>query len=302
MTFPDEKEMPSGRRLKTSYALHRADTGRLSSGTDPTEADKRGAKVQQIQNIPAALRDIIRAPEGYILVGGDWAAIEWALAIWDAWRLRYADDFHRSLLNQFRAGAFDPHCWLAAHAYDIDYEKALAAHKAGESYGAKERKEAKAYTHGYTFDGSPRGLARNAGHKDEVGIRVCEAHDKAFKMRRWKNTIYDEACEKKYVETPLGWRRYFWDWKPKRQEVINSRIQPMAADLCKWTLLQIFQKMPTGWELLTTTHDSFLLMGPEKEKELGEEFLLEQMQAPVPWLGNESFRADVASGLTWKDV
>lgn len=289
-------------RLKTSYALHKAETGRLASGTDSTEADKVGAKVQQIQNFPSVLRDIVRAPEGSILVGGDWAAIEWALAIWDAACLGYNESFHRDILTRFRHDEFDPHCWLAAHAYDLDYDKAFESHKKGGSYGAKERKISKAFTHGYTFGGSPAGLARNAGLKDKIGVRVCRAHDEAFQLQGWKDYTYETAKARRYVETPLGWRRYFWDWKPKREEVLNTRIQATAADLCKWTLLQLFRSMPEGWELITTTHDSFLIMAPKDKETEAIPFLLGKMEAKVPWLSNESFRADVRAAQTWRDV
>jgi len=178
------------------------------------------------------------------------------------------------------------------------------------------RKEAKPYTHGRTYLGSHRILARNAGHKDAVGLRVCQAHENAFKVHPWQAEVIARAKRDHYVQTPLGWRRYFWDnqknspelaelfglWTPKPQEVIATLVSATAADLCKVVLSDIFVELPKGWEVLTSTHDSVLLMVPTVDVTNGSLWLKGKMEQPIPWLDNRGWRADVRSGRTWKDV
>lgn len=295
------------RRIVTSYSLHRSASGRLSSGVDSSEPDKLRGKVTQVQNIPKGVRDIVVAPPGYTLIQGDWAGIEWAIAMWMA--SKYDDDtFHLDLLDKFQAGNFDPHIYLASFANGVPESEVTPV----------MRKEAKPYTHGRTYLGSHRVLARNAGHKDAIGEKVCNAHEKAFKLGVWQAEVIANAKHNHYVQTPLGWRRYFWEnqknspelaakfglWTPKPQEVIATLVSGTAADLCKVILNDIFLELPSGWEVLTTTHDSVLIMVPGRGDEVWNHmmWLRGKMSQPIPWLDGRGWKADVRSDINWKDV
>lgn len=289
------------RPIVTRYSMHRTGTGRLASGTDPTEAEKsRGLKPQQVQNIPKGLRDIFHAEPGHVFIGGDWSAIEWALVMYFASKLNHPKDFHKNTLDSFQSGDFDPHSWLAAHAYELPYLDLVAKKQRGEK--VPERQICKVYTHGYNYDGSPDVLAQNAGHPIKIGRQVCKAHDKAFKTRAWKNYEVSEVKQYHYVETPLGWRRYFWDLDPKPQEVLASKVQGTAACLCKWILLRIAETLPEEARIVTTTHDSFVLQWPAGSAEMGAEYLAAQMEQKVPWLDDRKWKSEIDIGHTWKAV
>lgn len=270
--------------LLTAYSLHRTLSGRLSSGLDKSDLEKSAKKVrkQQVQNIPKELRDIVAAPEGYTFVGGDYSGIEWAIAMWFVSK-EFNDGYHIDMLDRFYVSEFDPHTFLA------DIANCL-------------RQVAKVFTHGYTYDGSYRTLARNAGLSDAVGLAVCQAHDKAFRTRKWKDAEVKKAKKEHKIQTPLGWRVYNWAWQPKPQECLAWKVQGTAADLCKWVMRRIFDGMPQDCRLVTSTHDSFLLQVPEGQAHQHATWLKEQMQQPVPWLDGRRWRADIKIGKTWKDV
>ena len=78
--------------------------------------------------------------------------------------------------------------------------------------------------------------------------------------------------------------------------------QATAADLCKFILRVLFEAMPAGWEMLTTTHDSFLLQVPEGEASEAASWLKEKMETPVPWLEGRSWRSSVKVGGDWRAV
>jgi hypothetical protein len=317
-------------KIITAYAQHRASTGRLSSGVDTSDPDKgKRSKVQQLQNVPKALRDIVEAPEGFSCVGADWSNIEWVLTMldaskvpgkwvaeeWepvegrDAWYIQnfqqvveaYSTGYFNKLIDRFLAGDFDAHRYLASFAYS----------KPEADITKNERSTCKPYTHGYDFDGQPGTLAYEAGHPAAVGLKVCAAHDEAFMSRPWKDFVYQNLLQDKRVQTYAGWRRYFWDLRPKPTEGLGTKIQATAADLMKWTMARMATEEPRlfvgghekDWQVITTTHDSLLLLSPTATVEECAKWLKTQyFQRAIPWAEGRSFRADVVIGRTWRDV
>jgi DNA polymerase I-like protein with 3'-5' exonuclease and polymerase domains len=291
---PPLRETPTGPWLITQYSQHRAETGRLSSGIDTTDAEKTKRQIQQVQNIPRALRDMVRAEPGRIFVAADWSAIQWALAMWFAAKVGRPPAYHLALLERQQRGEMDPHTYLASVAFNTSEAEVLEF----------QRRACKAYTFGYLFDGSPGGLADHAGHKRSVGERVCAAHDRAFKTRPWKDATIQRVRELRYMETPLGWRRWFWGLDPKGTEILASLIQATEADLMKWVLARMPRglKRPLSYRVLTTTHDNILIDAPEREVEEATAFLRGRMQQSIPWLDGRSWLCKVKVGKDWRAV
>lgn len=317
-------------RLRTGYHQHRTNTGRLSSGTDPTDEEKaagRLGKVLQVQNWPKRLRVIVKPDPGWAMIGGDWAQIQFALILWAASKHPSSDGRHVRMLDEQQADRFDAHTFLAAAAFGKDHS--LPVVKTGKVWKGpperrhlavteRERQQAKPYTFGRAFKGNDRTLAIEAGHPLEFGQRACAAHDAAFALVSWQNFLIEEAARRHYVETPAGFRRYFWDpvqrskktgeiEKPKPQETIATYIQGAEAEILKWVLLGIADELGPDlvddWrEVLTTTHDSLVVQVREDRLEEGQEWLLRAMQRPVPWLDNRGWRAVVKPGASWRDV
>ena len=293
-------------RLQTEYHLHRAATGRLSSGANPDDDDKK-VKKQQLQNVPERLRAPVEADPGMVMVGGDWSNVEWAvvqiMAIkvpdWLKKKLGVPLDFHKRLLDRFLAGNLDAHRYLASFVFQKPEE---------EIDPKTERKRCKPYTHGRNYKGSEVGLAHAAGHTVAMAKRACKAHAKAFMPQAWWQWAEDFVEKHGYIETAYGWRRWFFEMTPKPTEILGTHIQGSAADLCKYVLLDIFRTHPETWEILTTTHDSILMQVPEQDKDRAAQWLKDKMEQPIPFLATPDypegvrFPADVASGPTWMDV
>lgn len=281
------------RHITTNYSLHRTTSGRLSSGMDTSDEDKGGFKkrVSNLQNWPKPIRDVVVAEPGHVFVAGDWAGIEWAIAMWMCGKVE-RDGYHDRMLDEFYRGEFDPHRFLASKAFGVPVADVTDG----------QRQTAKVYTHGRTYDGSPRTLARSAGHRDETGVLVCSAHDSAFKTQGWKAHTLAQVKKKHYTQTPLGWRVYWWDWNPKPTEVLGNLVQGTAADLCKVVLGRIFADTPGGWTVATSTHDSIMLHVPEVDGSDACGWLREYMEAPIPWLDGRRWRCEVKQGPDWKAV
>lgn len=286
-------------RMQTEYHLHRTVSNRLSSGTASDDDDKKEKK-QQLQNVPKPLRAPVEADPGHCLVGGDWSNVEWAVvqvygirvpdAIKD--RLGIPRDFHRNLLDRLQARDLDAHRYLAS----------VVEGKPEADILGPERQNCKSYTHGRNFFGSEYALAAAAGHTLRMARRAIKAHHIAFRPDGWWKVCLASVQEHGYVECAYGWRRYFEEQDPKPTEILGTQIQGSAAELCKYVLLDVFETLPEGWEVLTSTHDSILLQVPEADKEAAVEWLTIKMQQPIPFLDGEWFPADVGAGQTWQEV
>jgi DNA polymerase I-like protein with 3'-5' exonuclease and polymerase domains len=137
---------------------------------------------------------------------------------------------------------------------------------------------------------------------------VCKGHEIGFKPHAWWEFTIALVRQLRYVETALGWRRFFFDMDPKPTELLGTQIQGSAADLCKWVFLDICRTLPETWEMLTVTHDSFLMQVPLVDESSAKHWLKHKMEQPIPFLDipeypeGVCFPADVASGPTWMDV
>jgi hypothetical protein len=270
--------------------MHRTNTGRLASGFDDTDQDKlsKKGKKEQVQNVPKKLRDAIVPDPGHYFVGGDWRALQWCLCMRRAAILNVPEGYHKDLLARFLRGELDPHSFLASH-FDPTPEG---------------RQRAKSYTYGRMFKGTPRGLARDAGHRDAVGLEVCDAHDKAFKLQTWWADTLDFVKRHHYIQTAGGWRRYFWEWQPDPNDVLAALIQGDEGDVLKWCLAQYFSN-PEGLlgEMITTTHDSVLFMFPDSlPQEQGKAHVQGILETPVPFHEGQAWPSEVKVGMSWRAV
>ena len=298
-------------RLRTHYHLHRTNTGRLSSGMDPTEGEKKGGKVAQVHNIPKVkkpgdlpIRSMFRADPGKVLLNADWAAIQWALCMWHAGQLDNPPGHHLRLLDQHQAGELDPHTYLASHFGGNAGDMSKVTHE--------QRQLAKIFTYGRMFKGELRVLAYEAKRSLKEAEEIGEAYEQAFRLGPWWDHVQATVLERRYIEEPGGWRRYFFSpvrydkvgqlRSPKMQEVLAALIQGSEATVLKFCLGSMFKDTPSWLEILTTTHDSVLVQVPEGLEEAGSQWLRKHMEQPVPWFDNRSWRSDVQVGQTWQDV
>lgn len=297
--------------LKTQYHLHRTDTDRLSSGTDPSEAEKKNRKfkVAQMQNIPKPIRRMFRADPGFVMLGVDWAAIQWAIMMWKAAEINEPAGYHAELLyrHQLPDGhpdQLDPHRFLASHfkGNGGDESKVTDA----------QRQLAKSFTYGRGFYGKDKVLAKEAKVTLREGQEICQTYDNAMKIKPFWTWIRDSISAQGFLETPHKFRMWFFDpvqldrdgflKRPKMQEAVARWVQGTEAGILKQTLVRLFYSKPDWFEVLTTTHDNIVGQVPLDREEEGKEFLLACAQAPVPFMNDATWRGEVKSGDNWMDV
>lgn len=296
-----ECELKDG-RLFPSYGLHRTGTGRIASGSDKDEKarlDEDGET--NAQNWPKILRDIVIPEDGMVFVQGDWSQVEWLITLLLAGD---AENFKKTVEGQ------DSHIAVASILFNKPYEaiaSVIARCKAEKTKDCKheecaERQIAKKANHGSNYGMGADKLA------DEIGISIPEARKALLAIKAayprvaaWRGAVVEEAQAQRYLETPFGWRRYFWgDDVPA-----SLAFKPSAtgADMLK-IRLPLVAKAAHGFggRLVTTTHDSFLCEVPLGLEAFMQKALTTLMTAPFVRLGNTSFPCDVKIGGNWKAV
>lgn len=284
----------SGRpRVPTEITMHRAANGQLSSGLDNSDMDK-GARVkrQQLMNVPKKLRDMFRADEGCVMVGADWSAIQWCIALWYASKQPRSRGYHEQMFHDFQAGKLDPHRLLASKAFHVPESHVTP----------RQRRTAKQGTFGYLFGGYYVNLAQRLAIDSQTMKVVCEAHDTVFRFPEMRSAIVAKAKKDHCLQTPLGWRRYFWAWKPKPTEAIATLVAATAADLLKWVLVGLVKRLPEDVHLLVPLHDAIYLHAPVARAEEARTLLVEEMAQPVPWLNGWRFKVEAKTGGDWMEV
>lgn len=293
-------------RLRTVYNQHKTDTGRWSSGIDKSDADKaKGVKKQQLQNVPKKLRDIFEAEPGWMFVGADWAAIQFALIMRRAEKV-VQSGYHWDLMERQQRGELDPHRFLAA------------GYVGEENVTDEIRQLMKGYTYGRSFFGKPKTLGIEQGHNLAVSTGICDAHDRTYRLLEWQRAEVERAAQRRYVEAADGWRRWFWDmptrgpdgWlvKPKPQEVLACAIQGDEGALFRWVAGNMVLELGPDGEIvdevrmLTATYDSIALECREESAPKWREWLVAQMQAKCPFLDDLGFRVESKIRRNWKEI
>jgi uracil-DNA glycosylase family 4 len=290
-----------GGRIRTVYAQHRTSPGRLSSGTDNSELGKVArTKTDNLQNIPKLIRDMVIPEDGNQFIGIDYKAMHWAIVMWEASQLPGSHGFHLSLLEQHQAGSFDPHRYLASFTFGVP--EALVSDQ--------QRQWAKAFTFGRMYQGSARTLGRKKNIPDSISVSVCAVHEDAFKLNEWRDWVLD-ACRGRtkshrgaYTESPLGWRRYFWEPKLNTPEALASHVLAIEADITKEGLVLLTKAEHDGLQLVwdTSTHDSVVIEAQKDLVGVATDVAVGIMERKLPWFGNRSFKTEVRVGNNWKEV
>ncbi|MEM9209676.1 MAG: DNA polymerase I, partial [Pseudomonadota bacterium] len=202
-------------RVHTSYHQAVAATGRLSS-TDPN-----------LQNIPIRtpegrrIRQAFIAPEGFVLMAADYSQIELRIMAHLS-----ADD---GLLGAFADGR-DIHQATAAEVFSV----------AVDDVNADQRRSAKAINFGLMYGMSAFGLAKQLGiSRGEAQEYVDLYFERYPGVRRFMDSIREQAHEAGYVETVFGRRLYLPDINSRNgqrrqyaeRSAINAPMQGTAADV-----------------------------------------------------------------------
>lgn len=246
---------PEDHRVHTTFHLHRAVTGRLSS-TDPA--------LQVIPRPSDSWGRLIRAGfiagPGMVLVKIDFSQAEMRVAGVESqdeyllWCYNNDVDLHSDIASSVVS-------WTPM----VDWEEQIV----------KPRSVAKIVNFGYIYDATPSGLASTFPGLIDMRIakRIHRNYDeKLFGATAWKKRQKQKAWRDGYVQTVFGRKRRFPSIaRDNRAEVgrqaINMPVQSIASDI---VLKAAIKLRPAGAPMVHLVHDEIICeCRPDEAEDVG---------------------------------
>lgn len=259
----------------SEFHINGAETGRFSSSSP------------NMQNIPVRdtkeFRECFIAPDGYVLIVGDWSAQEPRIT-------GYVTQDER-LLEIFGAKK-DVYIEMA---WDIFGEKITKKDK--------RRDPMKSTFLGAVYGLSPYGLAKKEGIPKEDAERMLNTF---FSIYAGVGRYVDENSKKRnYVETVSGRRIYLNPYSDQCQRnALNAPIQGTAGDMMKMAVAKAHQEWPFDFPfgVCNIVHDEIVALAPDAHAHNVKAFIKKCMEeagdALCPGIG---FKADVAICGRWSE-
>ena len=194
-------------RVHASYNQYGAKTGRFSSN-EPN-----------LQNIPSKnheIRQMFKAQDGYVLIGGDYSQQEPRLTA------HCSDD--EKMKESYHQGK-DIYATIASLAFDKPYEECKEFREDGtvNPEGKERRSQAKAIVLGVTYGKGIPAIGEDLGISTQKAQAVYDKVMESFPMlEKFMHDTQEKARERGYVETPWGRRRHLKDMQLERYEFSYS--------------------------------------------------------------------------------
>ncbi len=278
---------PKTKRIHTFFHQTVTATGRISS-TDPN-----------LQNIPTRtdlgkmIRKVFKAEEGKILIDADYSQIELRVLA------HVAKD--EMMINAFRSDA-DIHTISASQVFNIPIEEVT-----------KEiRSRAKAVNFGIVYGISDFGLAEQIAISRKEAKQYINQYLATYQgIRKFMETIVEEAKEKGFVETLCNRRRYIPELKSNNYMVrkfgdrvaMNTPIQGTAADIMKMAMIQVYQelkKRKLQSKIVLQVHDELLVETVLEEKDIVIKILRDCMEHVIQL--RVPLKVDIGQGNNWLEA
>jgi DNA polymerase-1 len=132
-------------------------------------------------------------------------------------------------------------------------------------------------------------------------------------VKKYLDSIREQATQRGYVETLLGRRRYFKSLQNPAtnqqvrnralREAINAPIQGTAADIMKIAMLRVHDALAESdlaAKMLLQVHDEIVLECPQEELAETAKLVQATMEAAYPL--DIPLRADARSGPNWGEL
>ena len=183
-------------RVHASYNQYGAKTGRFSS-QDPN-----------LQNIPShnkEIRQMFKAQDGYVLIGGDYSQQEPRLTAHCSNDEKMKESYHQGK---------DIYATIASLAFDKPYEECKEFREDGtvNPEGKERRSQAKAIVLGVTYGKGIPAIGEDLGISTQKAQAVYDKVMESFPMlEKFMHDTQKKAREHGYVETPWGRRRHLKD-------------------------------------------------------------------------------------------
>lgn len=313
-------------RMHPGYNAHVAVTGRLSS-----------SKPINAQNFPKAMRGMVVAAPGHVLVGADMDQLELRIAA-----ARWGVELY---LAAFRGGK-DPHSMTAYAVFGDAFLKATGL--TADQFERPGKLVSPSYADGKFIgtgeDMKMRNLSKAVQYASQYMAKVETVHKLICKtevpskakdgttdlpyalmpltrVRRmrdnwlagapefeagWDKEIQTYRNQGYLAEDVTGRRRDFLDGEAPN-EIVNFPIQASAAGLMNNALIQLHEAVPLGkWGpgtgIINQCHDSIVIECPEHAAKDVAGLLEECMNQESDALPGVKFTASATIGHTWKEV
>jgi DNA polymerase I len=246
---------PSTGRVHTSYEQAWVSTGRLSSKNPNLQnipiRDERGREIRKA---------FIPRDENYVLLSADYSQIELRIMA------HLCED--SNMIEAFRQNQ-DIHTATAAKIYNV----------ALSDVSREMRGQAKTANFGIIYGISSFGLSQRLHLTRQEATKLIEGYFNTYPyVRHYMNKNIEKAKANGYVETILGRRRYLPEIHSANalvrgmaeRNAINAPIQGSAADIIKLAMVNIFNKIRSGYrsKMILQVHDElvFDVYKPELEE------------------------------------
>ena len=287
---------PQTGRVHTIFHQTVAATGRLSS-SDPNlqNIPVRSDIGQQVRRaFIADNRPAFRLfDEPAVFLSCDYSQIELRLMA------HFSGD--EALLSAFAEGK-DIHATTAAEVFGIDLE----------SVTPELRRIAKVVNFGILYGMQAFGLARDTGMSRSEAQRFIERYFQRFPgVKRYLDSVKQQAAERGYVETLFGRRRYVPDItssNPNRRQAaeriaVNMPLQGTAADIMKLAMLRIHRQLREHGlrsRMVLQVHDELLFEAPESEVTQLASLVIREMEQVVTL--RVPLVVEAKAGPNWADL
>lgn len=279
-------EIAEDGRIHTTFQMMTTATGRLSS-TEPN-----------LQNIPvrselgSELRKMFVAAPGNLLIDADYSQIEL--------RILACISGDEAMQEAFRSGE-DIHTVTASQVFHVPPDQVTS----------EMRRKAKAVNFGIVYGISRFALAEDIGvsrkEADEYMNRYFERYSG---VRRYMDSIVEQAKRNGFVSTILGRRRYLPELQSPVYNIrafgervaLNAPIQGASADLIKLAMIHVFRRLKQEnlrSKLILQIHDELVIESPKEETDAVRKLLKEEMEQvqslAVPLIAEVGIGPDWAS-------
>ena len=185
---------------------------------------------------------------------------------------------------------------LHAFLNDEDVHKQAASKVLGipiDEVTKEQRSSAKAVNFGIVYGISDFGLSEQLGISRKEAKNYIEQYlEKYSGIKKFMDSIVEEAKQKGYVETLFHRRRYIPELKSNNYMVrqfgaraaMNTPIQGTAADIMKIAMINVYKKLKEeklDAQLVLQVHDELIIECNEKDKEVVQKILVENMENAI---------------------
>lgn len=269
------KRLGDDGRLRTSFLLHRTETGRLSS------------RNPNVQNVPRGetIRRIYAAEPGHKIVYGDYSNVEGRIV---------------SILAQCKQMIEDHNSGEKIH-------NVIARAVYGDNFDKEQYTSAKSVVHGVNYARTPHGISEGEGIPLALANKTYNYYKRRYpEVFKWHASIKKAVLEDgETLMTPWGRkRRFHLITKENREDVYKEALafkpQSIGSDICLEAGIEL-RKM--GLPIRILIHDGIVAEPAEEDVEEVSNIMREVMMRSARSFTEEiPFPVDIEVGDNWGQV